>query len=127
MTKEKHGGKAERREFKRWTVSIPCSVEWDDTIIEGIIDNLSYRGARITEMKVSPAEGTLVTVKFKVEEEALKVEGVLTSRVIYTVREIRGGGARYSLGVEFQEPLENISTQLTRLLLRLRRRELENR
>ncbi|MDA2931022.1 PilZ domain-containing protein, partial [Acidobacteria bacterium AH-259-O06] len=120
MTKETQGAKGESKP-KSWTVSIPCSVEWDDTIIEGTIDNLSYTGAVITEMKVAPPEGALVTVKFQVEKEELKVEGVLTSKVIYTVREISEEVAAHSFGVEFQEPLEKVSSQLTPLFLRLQR------
>ena len=121
MTKEKQGAKGERGKPKSWTVSIPCSVEWDDTIIEGTIDNLSYAGAVITEMKVALPEGALVTVKFQLEKEELKVEGVLTSKVIYTVREISEEVAVHSFGVEFQEPLEKVSSQLTPLFLRLQR------
>ena len=54
----------DRRRFHRWDVSIPCNVEWEDTIIRGQIANLSEGGASITQVNAVPSEGARVLLTF---------------------------------------------------------------
>ena len=66
--------KAERRKFKRWAVSIPCSLESDDLIQDATIDNLYFGGARLVDISLAPVDGSRVTVQFRFHDKAWRQE-----------------------------------------------------
>ncbi len=99
----------DRRQFKRWEVFIRCTVEWGDTIIRGLIANLSYGGALITQVDAVPPEGALVVVRSQVETKKVELERRLTSRMVHTTQEIIEDGQVGSFGVEFQQSAEEVS------------------
>ena len=39
----------ERRQYRRWRVSMPCSVKWEDGLTKGLIANISFGGALVSE------------------------------------------------------------------------------
>ena len=108
----------DKRRFKRWSVSIPCTVEWSGREIPGRIDNLSYGGARIADLNIIPPQGILVTIQFRAGKKESKT--TVTSKVVYVNQSLFEVQALHSLGVEFKEPPRKITTQLTRLFLKLR-------
>ena len=102
----------ERRRFKRSAVSIPCAVYWHDHVIRGQIANLSLGGALIIRLSAIPPEDASVILTFQAENGEIELKGKLTSRVIHTVTESIEQGEIGSIGVEFQEPLEEVRSQL---------------
>ncbi len=110
----------DRRRFHRWEVSIPCNVEWEDTIIRGQIVNLSNGGALITQVNALPSEGARVLLTFQA-----RVGGVrLVARVVHVMLEVMEEliiGSIGSFGVEFEEPPEQMKGKF--LLLDNRKNE----
>ena len=103
----------DRREFKGWRVSIPCLVEQQDLTIRGQVDNLTYDGVVITRVCCAvPAEGTRVVVRFHFGGEKAKLEGRITSRAIHRVWEIMEDLNTGSFSVEFEAPLEKVTSKL---------------
>ncbi len=109
----------DRRQFKRWKVSIPCTVEWGDTIARGQIANLSYGGALITKVDAVPSEGAPFIVRFQVEKE--KVE--LQCKLVHTINLSFGGplimqvtaaedGQVGAFGIEFQRSRVEVTSKL---------------
>jgi len=92
----------ERRRFKRSAVSIPCTVYW----------HLSLGGALIIRLTAIPPEDASVILAFQAEKGEIELKGKLTSRVIHTVLESIEQGEIGSIGVEFQEPLEEVRSRL---------------
>lgn len=121
MTKESPGGLEDRdkRQFQRWKVSIPCTVEWGDTITRGQIANLSYGGALITEVDAVPPEGTPFIVRFQVEKEQVELEGKLVHTInlsfrgplIMQVTAVEGGQVG-AFGIKFQGSPEELGLKL---------------
>ena len=103
----------ERREFKRYEVSIPCTVFWHGHIITGQIANLSLGGAFIVRLNAIPPKHALVVLAFQVEERQVQLRGELTSRVIHTIKESIEQGEVGSIGVQFQDPIEEVRSQLS--------------
>lgn len=102
-----------RREFKGWRVAIPCLVEQQDLIIRGQVDHLSYDGVVITRVCCAvPAEGTRVVVRFLFGGEKAQLEGRITSRAIHRVWEIMEDLNAGSFSVEFEAPLEKVTSKL---------------
>ncbi len=90
----------ERRQFKRWEVSIPCTIRHKGEPIKGRIANISFGGALITELTTAPPpEKAFITVNFQVEEEEIKawVDSSVV-RNLFDTDEIVG-----SIGVKFQD------------------------
>ncbi len=102
----------ERRRFKRFAVSIPCTLYWHDHIIRGQIANLSLGGAFIIRLSAIPPDDASVILTFQAEKGEIELKGKLTSRVIHTVSESIEQGEIGSIGVEFQPPLEEVRSQL---------------
>ncbi len=102
----------ERRRFKRSAVSIPCTLYWHDHIIRGQIANLSLGGALIIRLSAIPPEDASVILTFQAEKGEVELKGKLTSRVIHTVTESIEQGEIGSIGVEFQDPIEAVRSQL---------------
>ena len=106
----------ERRQFKRHEVSIPCSVYWHGDIIAGLIVNLSFGGALITQLSGVPPKHALVVLTFQAEKGQVQLSGKLTSRVIHTMKESLEQGQAGSIGVQFQDPTEEVRFQLVPVL-----------
>ncbi len=104
----------DRRRFHRWEVSIPCNVEWEDTIIRGQIANLSYGGALITQVNAVPSEGARVLLTFQARVGGVRLKNKLVARVVYVILEAKEViiGSIGSFGVEFEEPPEQVKTKL---------------
>ena len=102
----------ERRRFKRSAVSIPCTLYWHDHIIRGQIANLSLGGAFIIRLSAIPPEDASVILTFQAEKGEVELKSKLTSRVIHTVTESIEQGEIGSIGVECQDPIEAVRSQL---------------
>ncbi len=101
----------DRRRFPRWEVCIPCTVEWEGTIIRGQIANLSNGGALITQVNAVPSEGARVLLTFQARVEEVR----LVARVVHVMLEAMEeliSGSIGSFGVEFEEPPEQIKGNL---------------
>ncbi len=102
----------DRRRFHRWEVSIPCTVEWEDTIIRGQIANLSYGGALITQVDVIPPEGARVLLTFQARVGGVRLKSKLVARVVYVNLEAMEELIIGSFGVEFEEPPGQVKAKL---------------
>lgn len=102
----------DRRQFKRWEVSIPCTVTWYDWVIQGQIANLSFDGALIVQVNAVPPEDAVVLVTFQVTKEEVILKGKLISRIIHSAWEIIEGMNVGSFGVKFEDPLESVKSKL---------------
>lgn len=106
----------ERRGFPRHVVSIPCTLYWHGHIIRGEISNLSLGGALIIRLSAVPPEHALVVLTFQVEKKQVLLRGELTSRVIHTIKESVEEGEVGSIGIQFQDSIEQVRSQLVPLL-----------
>ena len=102
----------ERRQFERFQVPIPCTLYWHGHIIKGQISNLSLGGAFITRLSAIPPKHAFVVLTFQAEEGQVQLRGELTSRVVHTLTESQEQGEIGSIGVQFQDPIEKVSSQL---------------
>ncbi len=92
----------EKRQFKRWKVSIPCTVTHKGETTKGKITNISLSGALITELTTAPPpEKAFITVNFQVEEEEIKAS--VDSSVVRNLFDIQDDEIVGSIGVKFQE------------------------
>ena len=106
----------ERRGFPRQEVSIPCTLYWHGHIIRGEIANLSLGGALIIRLNAVPPEHALVVLTFQVEKRQILLRGELTSRVIHTIKESVEEGEVGSIGIQFQDSIEQVRSQLVPVL-----------
>jgi len=106
----------ERRGFPRHEVAIPCTLYWHGHIIRGEISNLSLGGALIIRLSAVPPEHALVVLTFQVEKKQVLLRGELTSRVIHTIKESVEAGEVGSIGIQFQDSIEQVRSQLVPLL-----------
>jgi len=92
----------DRRHFKRWEVSIPCTIRHKGEPIKGRITDISFGGALITELTTAPPpEKAVITVSFTVEQEEVEIKASVDSSVVrnlFDTDEIVG-----SIGVKFQD------------------------
>jgi len=103
----------ENRQFKRWEVSIPCTVKWGPNTIAGLITNVSLGGALITNMdSLPPPDGAMLALTFQVEKEEVKIVSSVTSRVVRTILEILDDGDVGSIAVQFEDQSEEVQSQL---------------
>ena len=102
----------ERRQYRRWRVSMPCSVTWEEGKAQGQIANISFGGALVSEVTTVPPEGALVALTFEAEEGQVRLEGKLTSRVIHSITELIEDGGVGSFGVQFEGSIEDIRAKL---------------
>lgn len=100
----------ERRKFKRFEVSIPCTVEWSGGDFRGRIELISLAGAYITEAQVVPGVGESVQVNFELRDRSVLVQ--LTSKVSYTPESEANG----SFGVTFEERPDEVYLKLRPVL-----------
>jgi len=107
----------DRRKFKRWPISIPCTVESKGEKIIGKTRNVSLGGALITQANGAPPEGALVTVIFEAEEGPIRLKGRIMSKVIHTLWEVIEEGGIGSFGVKFEESTETVREKLMPLPL----------
>ncbi len=99
----------ERRQFKRWEVSIPCTITHMGETIRGKIANISLGGVLITELTgPPPPEKAFITVNFQVDQMALTQRNVaikasVDSSVIRNLFDIQDDEIVGSIGVKFQD------------------------
>ena len=66
---EEEGSNQTRRRFKRWAVSIPCTVTWEEREVRtGTVLDISFDGALI-RVGGAPSEGTEVAVRFAFRDQ----------------------------------------------------------
>ncbi|MDA2926382.1 PilZ domain-containing protein [Acidobacteria bacterium AH-259-G07] len=102
----------DRRKFKRWEVSIPCTAQWKEWKITGKITNICLGGALITQVNAVPPEGALIIVAFEAKQEDVVLHARITSEVIHTIWEVIEDGHAGSFGVKFEEPVEKVRQKL---------------
>ncbi len=102
----------ERRQYRRWRVSMPCSVKWEDGLTKGLIANISFGGALISEVSAVPPEGVEVDLTFEVDEGKLQLAGKLSTRVVHTIDELIEYGGAGAFGVQFEGPIKEIRSKL---------------
>jgi len=94
----------ERRRFKRWEVSIPCTVTHMGETTKGKITNISLGGAFITELTTAPPpEKAFITVSFKVEKEEVEIKASVDSSVVRNLFDIQDDEIVGSIGILFQD------------------------
>jgi len=113
----------ERRQFKRWEVSIPCTVTHMGETNKGKITNISLGGTFIAELTTAPPpEKAFVTVNFQVEKEEVEIKASVDSSVVRNLFDIQDDAVVGSIGVKFQDhSLEGQSRleAVMRLIVRL--------
>lgn len=97
-----------QRRLRRWSVSIPCSVSWEEKAMIATISNISFDGALI-RAESTPVESSEVVVRFTFEDRAIHLQGSVTSEVIHAEEE----GEEQTFGVKFDTSMEKYWTQLT--------------
>ncbi len=91
---------------------MPCSVKWEDGLTQGLIANISFGGALISEVSAVPPEGSQVALTFDAEEGEVQLEGKLSSRVVHTISELIEHGGAGAFGVQFEGSIEEIRSKL---------------
>ena len=76
----------DQRRLRRWSVSIPCSVSWEEKTIIATISNISFDGALI-RAESTPLEGSDVVVRFTFGDQGIHLQGNVTSEVIHAEKE----------------------------------------
>ncbi len=109
-----------QRRLRRWSVSIPCSVSWEEKAMIATISNISFDGALITA-ESTPLEGSKVVVRFTFEDRAIHLQGSVTSEVIHAEE-----GEEQTFGVKFDTSMEKYWTQLTPVIQALLKETDEN-
>ena len=103
------GRNPNRRRFRRWSVSIPCTVTWDQQeVITGTISDISFDGALI-RAECAPVEGIAVAVRFAFRDQGVHLQGRVTSEVIHTEEKDQ----EQIFGVKFETSAERFWVQLT--------------
>ena len=97
-----------RRRFKRWSVSIPCMVTWEQEAITATICDISFDGALI-KAETPPSEGSNVAVRFTFQDQGIHLQGMVASEVIHA----QGESEEQTFGVQFETSVEKFWTQLT--------------
>ncbi len=111
----------DRRRLKRWSVSIPCSVSWEEKALIATISNISFDGAFI-RAESTPLEGSDVVVRFTFGDRAIHLQGSVTSEVIHA----EGEGEGQIFGVKFDTSMAKFWTQLTPFIQALLKETDEN-
>jgi len=110
-----------QRRLRRWSVSIPCSVSWEEKAMIATISNISFDGALI-RAESTPLESSEVVVRFTFEDRAIHLQGSVTSEVIHAEEE----GEEQTFGVKFDRSMEKYWTQLTPVIQALLKETEEN-
>ena len=111
----------DRRRLRRWSVSIPCSVSWEEKAMIATISNISFDGALI-KAESTPLEGSDVVVRFSFGDQGIHLQGTVTSEVIHAEKE----GEKPTFGVKFDRSMEKFWTQLTPVIQALLKEPDEN-
>ncbi len=111
----------DRRRLRRWSVSIPCSVSWEEKALIATIFNISFDGAFI-RAESTPLEGSDVVVRFTFGDRAIHLQGSVTSEVIHAEKEEE----KQTFGVKFDRSMEKFWTQLTPVIQALLKETDEN-
>ncbi len=106
----------EDRQFKRWSVSIPCVVVWKNEVVKAQITNLSPNGAFVNHANLIPAEGTQVVVGFQVGQEEMRFTAKVNSKVVHSRWEITEDDQTVSFGLEFSGTQKEIESNLKSLV-----------
>ncbi len=106
----------EDRQFKRWSVSIPCVVVWKNEVVKAQITNLSPNGAFVNQTNLIPAEGTQVVVGFQVGQEEMRFTAKVNSKVVHSRWEITEDDQTVSFGLEFSGTQKEIESNLKSLV-----------
>ncbi len=94
----------ERRQLKRWEVSIPCTVTHMGETTKGKITNISQSGAFISELTPTPPpEKAFITVTFQVEKEEVEIKASVDSSVVRNLFDIQDDEIVGSIGIKFQD------------------------
>ena len=101
---------------QRWEISIPCSIEWDKRTITGTAVNVSLESALITIVDVVPPEGALLILILQTDQGEVRFEGKMGPKVIHAGWEPKDQVGIGFLGVEFQEPRQDVNKKLSRLV-----------
>ncbi len=110
-----------RRRLRRWSVSIPCSVSWEEKAMIATISNISFDGA-LFRAESTPLEGSDVVVRFTFGDQGIHLQGSVTSEVIHAKEE----GEKQTFGVKFDTSMEKFWTQLTPVIQALLKETEEN-
>ena len=106
----------EDRQFKRWSVAIPCVVVWKNEVVKAQITNLSPNGAFVNQANLIPAEGTQVVVGFQVGQEEMRFTAKVNSKVVHSRWEITEDDQTVSFGLEFSGTQKEIESNLKSLV-----------
>jgi hypothetical protein len=87
----------DRRKFHRWESKIPCHCKGEDISLSGLVTNLSFKGARVTNPSQIPEEGSEILVTLHPGKERV----LLKARVVYTMCRINPPGVEEQFGIEF--------------------------
>jgi hypothetical protein len=101
---------------QRWEVSIPCSIEWGDRTTTGTVVNISLESALITIENVVPPEGTVLILILQVDPEEVRFKGKMGPKVVHAGWEPKNQVGIGLLGVQFQEPRQDIMKKLSLLI-----------
>ena len=110
--------KQERREFPRWSTSLPCVVKWPRHQTDGEVTNISLGGALITQMSHAADNGTTVHLSIKAESATIQLVCSVTSRVGRKSEETDGDQAAW-MAVRFEERSSKLQSKLGPLLSQL--------
>ena len=91
---------------------MPFSVKWEDGLTKGLIANISFGGALVSEVSAVPPEGAEVALTFEAEEGVVQLEGKLSSRVVHTIAELIEHGGGGAFGVQFEGSIAEIRSKL---------------
>ncbi len=109
----------ERRQSKRLSVSLPCTVNWQGQSLRGHIENISLEGALINRLQIPPPMTALVAVTFQVREQSIKMLSTVEAVVVRSVSEISQGRKAGSAAVLFEDQSEEIRSKLNAILYTL--------
>jgi c-di-GMP-binding flagellar brake protein YcgR len=109
----------DKRQFKRWQVSLPCTVFRDADLIRGTITNISYGGALIAQVSSVPPEGAKVFLELGTAGNQILLNGQITAIVIHHIEDVVEQGEAGAFGIEFRDTPEEIQEKLSRVLSEL--------
>lgn len=107
-----------QRDFKRWSVSTPCTVKWANHQVDGAIANISFGGALVIQMEEAPSKDTEVVLTVQVENAELELISSVTSRIVrssFPNPPFSDGQVAW-MAVQFVEEFEEVQAKLHPIL-----------